>query len=109
MTGTCEREAQHHRLLMRIACCYADRMTQFVTRLDGSLADAVDALVEAGVVASRSDAVRQALEDLVDRHRRAQIAESIVEGYTRLPQADSGDDVSWPDAATVAMIGEEPW
>jgi Arc/MetJ-type ribon-helix-helix transcriptional regulator len=84
-------------------------MTQFVTRLDPDLAGAVDALVEAGVVESRSDAVRRALEALVDRHRRAAIAQSIVDGYSRIPQLEDGDDVTWPDAATIAMIGEESW
>ena len=80
---------------------------QLVTRVDDRLAAEVDALVSAGVVESRSDAVRQALEDLVDRHRRREIGARIVDGYRRLPQPD--DDVGFTDEATLAMIAEEPW
>jgi Arc/MetJ-type ribon-helix-helix transcriptional regulator len=79
---------------------------QLVTRVDDRLGAEVDALVSAGVVESRSDAVRQALEDLVDRHRRREIGAQIVDGYRRQPQ---GDDDGYTDEATLAMIAEEPW
>jgi Arc/MetJ-type ribon-helix-helix transcriptional regulator len=82
-------------------------MTQLVTRVDDELVGALDDLVEAGVVSSRSDGVREALRALVDRHRRDGVARSIVEGYQRVPQRD--EDSTWPDAATVSMIAEEPW
>lgn len=82
-------------------------MAQFVTRVEDRLAADIDALVAAGVVASRSEAVRLGLERLVDRHRRDAIARRIVEGYTLRPQAAT--DVGWPDQATVEMIAEEPW
>ncbi|HEX7131671.1 MAG TPA: ribbon-helix-helix domain-containing protein [Iamia sp.] len=82
-------------------------MAQFVTRLDDDLVAAVDALVAEGAADSRSDAVRLALRDLIDRHRRAKVGTAIVEGYRRLPQAD--DDATWSDDATARMIAEEPW
>ncbi len=82
-------------------------MAQFVTRVDEELAAAVDALVEAGAVASRSDAVRLGLVQLVDRHRRDRIAAEIVQGYLRQPQTDP--EVGWADEATVRMIADEPW
>jgi Arc/MetJ-type ribon-helix-helix transcriptional regulator len=82
-------------------------MAQLVTRVDDELAAAVDELVAAGVVASRSQAVRLGLEGLLDRHRRHVVGASIVEGYSRRPQAES--EVGWADAASVAMIGDEPW
>jgi Arc/MetJ-type ribon-helix-helix transcriptional regulator len=82
-------------------------MVQFVARVPDDLAEAVDELVAAGVYASRSDAVRAALEGAVERERRAAIGRAIVEGYRRVPQDD--DDLAWPDAQTVAMIAEEPW
>ncbi|QYG93621.1 ribbon-helix-helix protein, CopG family [Iamia sp. SCSIO 61187] len=82
-------------------------MPQLVTRLDDDLAEAVDALVRDGVATSRSDAVRLALRRLVDRHRRDQIGDAIVKGYRRVPQAD--DEAAWSDAATAAMVAEEPW
>jgi len=75
---------------------------QLVARVPDSLAEAVDDLIQAGVFASRSDAVRAGLEAVVDRARRA-----IVDGYRRMPQDE--DDLAWSDAATAAMIAEEPW
>ena len=82
-------------------------MAQLVTRIDEELAAAVDELVAAGVVASRSDAVRVGLQRLIDRHRRAQIGARIREGYAALPQ-DEGEG-GWADDATVRMIADEPW
>lgn len=82
-------------------------MTQLVTRVDDELAAAVDQLVEAGIVGSRSEAVRLGLEGLVDRHRRNQIGRRIVEGYLAQPQTEG--EVGWADDATVRMISEEPW
>ena len=46
-------------------------MAQFVTRLEDGLADRVDTLVAAGVLASRSEAVRIGIEKLVDELERA--------------------------------------
>ncbi len=82
-------------------------MPQFVTRLDDDLATAVDELVEEGVVASRSDAVRRALAELVDRRRRERIGQAIVDGYTRMPQTE--EEVAWADESSREMIEEEPW
>jgi len=82
-------------------------MAQLVTRLDDDLVAQLDALIEEGVIQSRSDAVRQALQTLVDRHRRRRTAEAIVSGYERRPQ--TADEVGWADDATVRMIADEPW
>jgi Arc/MetJ-type ribon-helix-helix transcriptional regulator len=86
---------------------YAERMAQLVTRVDDELAAAVDALVVSGVVASRSEAVRVGLLDLVERHRRAEIGRRIVVGYESMPQTDA--EVGWADEATERMIADEPW
>jgi len=80
---------------------------QLVTRVPDAVADAVDGLVKAGVFSSRSDAVRAGLEAVVERERRAAIGNAIVDGYRRIPQDD--DDLAWSDAASAAMIAEEPW
>jgi Arc/MetJ-type ribon-helix-helix transcriptional regulator len=80
---------------------------QFVTRVTDVVADAVDGLVREGTFASRSDAVRAGLEILLERERRAAVGRTIVDGYRRVPQ--DGDDLEWSDAATSAMIAEEPW
>ena len=82
-------------------------MTQFVTRLDDELVALVDGLIADGLVDSRSDAVRRGLRGLVEHHRRRRTAEAIVRGYQEVPQTD--DEVGWSDAATIAMIHEEPW
>jgi Arc/MetJ-type ribon-helix-helix transcriptional regulator len=80
---------------------------QLVTRVPDDLAAAVDDLVREGVFASRSDAVRAGLVEVIDRRRREAVGHAIAEGYRRVPQ--TGDDLAWSDAATAAMIAEEPW
>ncbi len=82
-------------------------MTQFVTRVDPKLAEAVDALVDAGVVGSRSEAVRVGLLALVERHRRRSIGDRIVRGYIQRPQTD--EELVGLDEATRSLIAEEPW
>ncbi|CAN5590729.1 MAG: ribbon-helix-helix domain-containing protein [Iamia sp.] len=82
-------------------------MAQLVTRVDDELAAAVDQLVAEGVVATRSEAVRVALERLIDRHRRDQVGERIAASYRARPQEAS--EVGWNDEASVRMIAEESW
>jgi len=82
-------------------------MAQFVTRVEDGLASDVDRLVQEGVVASRSAAVRLGLEGLIDRHNRRRIGRAIVEGYSRRPQTEA--EVGWADEATRAMIADEAW
>ena len=82
-------------------------MAQLVTRISEELLAEVDGLVDDGVVDSRSEAVRLGLRALVDPHRRRRIGDAIVAGYRAQPQTPS--EIGWPDEATVAMIGDEPW
>ncbi len=82
-------------------------MAQLVTRVDDGLAAAVDELVEEGAVASRSEAVRVGLQQLVDAHRRRRAGAQIAAAYSATPQTDS--EVGWADEASVRMIAEEPW
>jgi Arc/MetJ-type ribon-helix-helix transcriptional regulator len=82
-------------------------MAQLVTRIDDELAAGIDELVAAGVVASRSEAVRLGLERLIDRHRRDEIGARIAASYRARPQAD--DEVGWADESTAQMIADEPW
>lgn len=82
-------------------------MPQLVTRIDDELAARVDELVAAGVIESRSDAVRRGLRAIVEEHRRRQTAEAIIRGYRDIPQAEG--EGGWSDAATVRMIADEPW
>jgi len=82
-------------------------VSQLVTRIDDDLAREVDALVAEGVADSRSDAVRQALRELVDRHRRRRIAEADIAAYIAQPQTE--EELAGVDEAARRMIEEEPW
>ena len=86
---------------------YAFRMAQLVARVDDSLVAEVDRLVADGVVASRSEAMRVGLEELVEAHRRKLVGMRIVEAYRLLPQTE--DELAGLDAATRALVEEEPW
>lgn len=95
------------RIALWHANSYTKGMAQIVTRLDDRLLAEVDALVSEGVAATRSDAVRLGLEALVERHRRAQIGQAIVDGYRRHPQDD--EELAGLDDATRALVEEEQW
>ena len=82
-------------------------MTQLVTRIDDDLASLVDELIVAGIVESRSDAVRRGLRGLIDHHQRRRTAELIVDGYRNQPQTE--EEVGWADEATVRLISDESW
>jgi metal-responsive CopG/Arc/MetJ family transcriptional regulator len=82
-------------------------MAQVVTRLDDKLVADLDNLVAGGLVASRSEGVRMALEKLVDEQRRHQIGAEIVAGYERCPETD--EELAQAEQATRALIEEEPW
>jgi len=82
-------------------------MAQVVMRLDDRLMAEVDGLVADGVVANRSEAVRLGLERLIDEHQRRRVGAEIVAAYRRRPQTD--DELTGLDAATRALISEEPW
>ena len=82
-------------------------MAQLVTRVGESLVDRVDSLVAAGVLANRSEAVRLALEDLVDRLEREEIGRQIVEGYKRMPQTP--EEMEWAEQSLERMLAEESW
>jgi len=90
-----------------IAFRYANCMAQLVTRVDDRLLAEVDALVDEGVAATRSDAVRLGLVALVERHRRQQTGIAIVDGYRRHPQYE--EELAGLDDATRALVEEEPW
>jgi Arc/MetJ-type ribon-helix-helix transcriptional regulator len=82
-------------------------MPQLVTRLDAGLLAAVDRLVAEGVWASRSEAVRLGLEQLVEGAKRARTAADILEGYQRTPQG--ADELRRADECLHALLAEESW
>ena len=82
-------------------------MAQLVTRIDDSLVASMDELIAQGAASSRSELVRMGLERLIDERRRIAIGLQIVDAYTQTPQ--TGAENSELDAATRALILEEPW
>ena len=82
-------------------------MAQFVARLDDALADRIDSLVAAGVLASRSEAVRIGLERLTDELEREQVGRRIIEGYERIPETP--DELAAAEESLEEMVAEEPW
>ena len=86
---------------------YAYRMAQLVTRVEDAMVDAIDALVVEGVASSRSEVVRMGLERLIDEHRRRAVGAEIVAAYRRTPETPV--EAAGLDAATRALIEEEPW
>ena len=82
-------------------------MAQLVTRIDDSLAEAMDELVAQGAASSRSELVRMGLERLIDERRRMAIGLQIVDAYMATPQTEA--ETTELDAATRALILEEPW
>lgn len=80
---------------------------QIAVRIPDSLAASLDELVATGRFETKADAVRAALEALVDADRRRRVGELIAEGYRRIPQDD--DEVKAATRAAIRSIREEPW
>jgi Arc/MetJ-type ribon-helix-helix transcriptional regulator len=79
---------------------------QIAVRLPDDVAASLEELVETGRFETKAEAVRAALEALVESERRRAIGARIVEGYLRIPQTD--DEVAAATEAAVRSIDEEP-
>lgn len=82
-------------------------MTVVALRLADETVAAIDALVKTGAYATRTDAMRSAIEALLREQQRSETDARIIAGYTRIPQGD--DEVAFANAATRALIDDEPW
>lgn len=80
---------------------------QIAVRIPDELAESLEGLVASGRFETKAEAIRSALETLVDVERRRRIGELIAEGYRRIPQGD--DDLEAATAAAIRSINEEPW
>jgi Arc/MetJ-type ribon-helix-helix transcriptional regulator len=80
---------------------------QIAIRIPDALATQLEGLVSSGRFETKADAVRSALEILIDAERRADVGRRIVEGYQRVPQEDA--DVAEAGHAASRSIEEEPW
>lgn len=81
--------------------------TQIAVRLDGDVLAQLDALVAAEHFDSRAEAVRHAIDVVLDARRRAAVGAAIVEGYQRIPQTDEDEDAALANLR--GLIAEEPW
>lgn len=80
---------------------------QIAVRMSDELATKLSELVEGGRFVSKAEAVRTAVEELVDRERRRMIGEQIAEGYRRIPDTD--EELAMATDAALLSIDEEPW
>jgi Arc/MetJ-type ribon-helix-helix transcriptional regulator len=82
-------------------------MSKMITvRMPDDRVVAIDALVAAGR-ASRAAVIVEAIDRLVAQLESERIDREIVEGYTRIPQADEEHD--WAEWSTLESLREEPW
>ena len=80
---------------------------QIAVRIPDALIGRLDDVVASGRFETRADAVRAALEALLETERRAEVGRRIVEGYQRVPQEDA--DVATASEAADASLEDEPW
>ena len=79
---------------------------QMAIRLPEEMVVEVDRLVRDGRYQNRTEAVRAALQRLLDELRERQVDAAIVDGYQRVP--DPAPE-PWVEAAAEALVREEPW
>jgi Arc/MetJ-type ribon-helix-helix transcriptional regulator len=80
---------------------------QIAVRIPDTLAGSLDDLVSRGRFETKAEAIRAALEALVEDDRRRRVGELIAEGYRRIPQDDH--DLDAARRAAIRSIDEEPW
>jgi len=76
-------------------------------RLSSQLTTSLDELVARGRFPTRAEAVRSAIESLVDQEHRRRVGAEIADGYLRIPQSD--EDLAAATAAATRSIHDEPW
>ncbi len=80
---------------------------QIAIRIPDELAESLEELVANGRFHTKADAIRTALQTLLETERRRRVGEQIAAGYRRTPQAD--DEVVAAEGAAIGSIQEEPW
>lgn len=80
---------------------------QIAIRIPDELSESLEELVATGRFGTKAEAVRTALETLVEAERRRRVGELIAEGYRRIPQDE--DEVDAVARAAIRSIHEEPW
>jgi Arc/MetJ-type ribon-helix-helix transcriptional regulator len=80
---------------------------QIEVRIPNALAKALDDLVSEGMFETKAQAIRAALQTLVDQERRRRMGELIADGYRRTTQDE--DEVEPARRAAIRSIEQEPW
>lgn len=80
---------------------------QIAVRIPNALAKSIDDLVSEGRFETNTEAIRSALQTLVDQERRRKVGQLIADGYRRVPQGEGGLEAAWRVA--IRSIEEEPW
>jgi Arc/MetJ-type ribon-helix-helix transcriptional regulator len=80
---------------------------QIAVRIPDELAKSLEELVSRGAFETKAEAIRAALDRLIETERRRRVGELIADGYRRIPQED--EDVEAARHAAIRSIEEEPW
>ena len=80
---------------------------QITVRIPGDLAESLEDLVSEGRFETKAEAIRSALQTLVDQERRRKVGELIADGYRRIPQDE--DELEAARRAAIRSIEQEPW
>ena len=80
---------------------------QIAAHIPDELAESLGDLVAAGRFETKAEAVRSALQMLVEGERRRRVGELIAEGYRRIPQGDDEDMASSARRTLHALEAEE--
>ena len=80
---------------------------QLALRIPDELAKELDELVSTGRFANRTDAVRSAIAELIEREGRRAVGEAIIAGYRRIPE--TAEELATAEQNLRRLIAEEPW
>ncbi len=81
--------------------------TRIAARLDDDDVKRLDELVAEGKFSSRAEAVRVAVQRLLEAEFRRATGEAIAAGYRRVPQSD--EEVAAAEANLRRLVAEESW
>jgi len=82
-------------------------MTQIAVKLPDGLLRELDALVAQGHFASRSSAVRRAVEIVVSGQRRDALDDAYAKGYREVPESEN--ELAEAKRLATQAIDDEPW
>jgi predicted transcriptional regulator len=81
---------------------------QLAIRVDDDVARSLDSLVP-DRFPNRTEAIRTALEEFLDRQRRIEIGRRIVAGYERIPAGEVSDVAAYSAKRTAEQLDDWDW